>query len=323
MQQIEQLVSDTNQMVKNAVAKGLGHFPKYLPSWLFYDAAGDLIFQEIMGLPEYYLTACESEIIETHKHEWLTLFQSSNEPFELIEFGAGDGTKTEILLRHFMEQRSIFQYRPVDISGHVLSGLTKRLQVGLPNIDIRPIVGRYEEMASLVVSSRRKIYLFMGANIGNFEWDDAISFVQSVADQMRPDDLFLVGFDMQKDKEIIRAAYDDKTGVTAQFNLNLLRRLNREINADFDLTQFYHKATYSEATGEARSYLVSKCSHIVSLEGIEETFYFDDGEMINTEISLKYSTSMIEKLAKSAGLSIVGRYCDRQNFFCDVLFTVE
>lgn len=316
------IIDNYHTAIAHAVEEGFAKNPKHLPSWLFYDEAGDKIFQAIMRMPEYYLTGCEYEILNGHKENLRQHFTSDGSIFDLIEFGAGDGLKTEILLRHFSEQRTSFQYMPVDISSSVLDQLTERLLAAVPSLSIQPVNKPYDE-ALVSVQERdhnRKVYLFLGANIGNFIPADAEHFVATIAASMEQDDQLLIGFDLKKDPRLVQAAYDDPHGITRDFNLNLLVRLNRELGADFQPGQFTHYPYYDPETGITKSYLVSMNDQDVHIEALHKTIHFKRWEIIHTEVSQKYDVAMIEKLAARTGLEIVQYYYDRKYYFTDVLF---
>lgn len=302
-----------------AVEKGFSQSPKRLLSWLFYDEAGDKIFQSIMEMPEYYLTRSEHDILETNKDELLKLFRTHG-PFNLIELGAGDGRKTEILLKHFSKNNTRFVYTPIDVSETVLKTLADRLLKNIPNLDIRPINNQYDDaLIKLGHGELSMVFLFFGATIGNFTPGDATRFVKKISAGMRQHDQFLIGFDLKKDPRLIQTAYDDPHGKTRDFNLNLLVRLNREAGANFNLENFSHYACYSPETGQNRSYLVSKTAQDVYIKGADKSFHFDQWEVIHTEISQKYDNEMIAHLASEAGLQIVQYFYDSKNYFCDVL----
>ncbi len=308
--------------VAEAVEEGFSQTPKRLPSWLFYDETGDKIFQAIMQMPEYYLTNCEYSIFKNYKEALRQKFFKDGSPFNLVELGAGDGLKTEILLTHFNAEELEFKYSPIDVSETVLLQLQDRLKQSIPELSIEPINSRYmEAIESLADDDLRKVYLFLGANIGNFSVGGATQFLSSIAEKMNDDDLLLTGFDLKKDPRVILAAYDDPHGITSDFNLNLLTRLNRELGADFKLDQFSHNPFYDPSTGTTKSYLVSLADQDVYLEACDKVVQFDQWEVIHTEVSQKYDIKMIEKMASDAGFSIVDIFYDDRRYFCDVLFS--
>ncbi len=307
--------------VAQALEEGFSQTPKRLPSWLFYDETGDKIFQAIMHMPEYYLTTCEYEILQMNKGKLLCHFKAVQSPFNLIELGAGDGLKSEILLKHFTEARAEFIYSPIDVSETVLQQLVGRLQHSVPRLSINPINKRYDEAIELLQQDEfRKIFLFMGANIGNFNVKEATKFVSSTSKSMSPGDQLLIGFDLKKDPRLIQAAYDDPHGITRDFNLNLLVRLNRELGAQFQLDQFHHYPYYDPETGMTKSYLVSLKNQDVYFEACDKVVHFNRWEIIHTEVSQKYDMPMIDELASRAGLEVVDAFFDCKHYFCDVLF---
>lgn len=307
------------------VRMGLQQLPKRLSSQFFYDAEGSRIFQEIMHSPEYYLTRSEYEILASFKADLLRAFTVGQRPFDLVELGAGDGLKTKILLGYLAEQQAAFTYAPVDISADALAGLVADVQQQWPDLQLRPQHNDYFNALDHLSneSDNRKIILFLGSNIGNFAPGDAVDFYRQLSDRLRPGDLVLTGFDLQKHPAVIHAAYNDRQGLTRAFNLNLLRRINRELNADFDLTAFDHYETYSPETGEARSYLVSQKVQTVSINALDMIVPFQPGEVIHTEISRKFTRTQIEQLAERTGFSTTGWFTDEKGYFADVLYCKE
>ena len=304
-----------------AVWAGFEKKPKRLPSWLFYDETGDKIFQAIMRMPEYYLTACEYEILQLHKGALRKRAEADGTPFNLVELGAGDGFKTEILLKHFTDHRLPFTYSPVDVSESVLTQLQQRLQASVPGLVIHPINRRYQDAMDFLSNDEvRKVYLFMGANIGNFVPEDAVSLASHISSSMRDGDQLLIGFDLKKDPRLIQSAYDDPHGITRDFNMNLLVRLNRELGAQFQLDQFRHYPYYDPATGMTKSYLVSLQDQDVYFDAFENHVHFDRWEIIHTEVSQKYDLEMIRHLAKKSALSVRDTFYDCRHYFCDIMF---
>lgn len=304
----------------DAITQGFAKTPKRLPSWLFYDETGDKIFQAIMRMPEYYLTACEYEIMRMQKDKIMQRFQADHTDFNLVELGAGDGFKTEILLTHFREHHLSFRYSPIDVSENVLAQLENRLRDSISDLVVNPIHARYSEALDLLKDEvGRKVFLFLGANIGNFSVPEATDFIRSIGASMHDDDQLMIGFDLKKDPRLIKAAYDDPHGVTRDFNLNLLVRLNRELGAQFQLDQFTHYPFYDPETGLTKSYLISQQAQDVFIEGLEKSIHFDRWEVIHTEVSQKYDMAMIERLAEKAGLEVTEYFYDCKHYFCDVL----
>ena len=305
------------------VLSGLRATPKRLPSKYFYDDRGSDLFRQIMTLDEYYLTDAEYRVFEQQKNALLQAVQPQGKPFQLVEFGSGDGAKTKVLLQHFTDRGARFEYVPIDISKGAMDGLCDSLHEELPELECSPIVGDYfEALAQLdeSASDKRKCILFLGSNIGNFKRKDAPSFFREIRRYLSPGDFLLVGVDLQKDPRQIAAAYDDAEGVTAAFNLNLLTRINRELGADFDTEQFGFYSNYNIETGEVRSYLVSKQAQQVYIEAVDEVVRFGAHEYIHTEISRKYSLIELDELAAQCGFEVAEHLTDDRAWFVDSLW---
>ena len=304
------------------VKEGLTASPKRLSSKYFYDEQGSRLFQEIMKLPEYYLTRSEFEVFSTRKTAIGELLANQAGEFDLVELGAGDGTKTRILLREFLDQGLTFSYLPVDISEDALNNLVRALKEELPSLVVEGVAQEYfEGLRQLKLNSqRKKLVLFLGSNIGNFNDQEALKFMRSLRDQLNPGDMLMVGFDLRKDPRLILAAYNDSAGVTREFNLNLLRRINRELGANFDLEKFDHYPVYDPMTGEARSYIVSKEAQEVYIEAINQTISFGLAEPIHTEISRKYTLEQVATLGKEAGFEPLVEYFDGRQYFVDAVW---
>jgi L-histidine Nalpha-methyltransferase len=304
------------------VLAGLISTPKSLSSKYFYDDEGSRLFMEIMKLPEYYLTRSELEVFTTQTDGIFLAFSENTDGFDLIELGAGDGTKTAVLVDHFLRQNVDFTYLPVDISQEALDALSGQFRTKFPGLAITPKNGDYFRILESLKngSGRRKILMFLGSNIGNFSPDEALDFFRQLRGVMNEDDLLFTGFDLQKDPHVIVRAYDDAQGVTAAFNLNLLRRLNRELGATFDLEKFSHYAVYRPVECAARSFLISREKQSVFIGALDRSFDFEQWEAIFMEISQKYSLSMIENLAAESGFRIKTNFFDSRNYYTDSLW---
>jgi L-histidine N-alpha-methyltransferase len=309
-------------MFAQDVLAGLQAEPKKLSSKYFYDEKGSQLFQEIMALSEYYLTDCEFQLLDQWKEEMLEAFASDGQEFHLLELGAGDGSKTKLLLEHFSQAKSNFEYWPIDISKSALDGLFDDLQESLPNLICRPLHGSYEAaLAQLPEKGEaRRVLLFMGSNIGNFDTKGGIDFLQKLSQQMRSGDLLLLGADLKKAPRQILAAYDDAAGVTAAFNLNLLTRINRELDADFDLQQFEFFPYYDPISGELKSHLLSKIEQTVALKALDQTIEFKAWEPIHTEVSRKYDLEELVDMGEAAGLQAERYWLDEKGWFVNYLF---
>lgn len=303
------------------VQSGLTAVPKFLSSKYFYDDAGSRFFQQIMELPEYYLTRAETEIFQHRTREIIESFTAGNQSFDLIELGAGDGTKTAILVDRLLEQKIDFNYVPIDISAKAIEFLTTKFKSLFPDLSIKPQFGDYFKILESLKSdsSRPKIIFFLGSNIGNFSRDESISFLTRLRNIINENDLLFIGFDLQKDPHTIRHAYDDAKGVTAAFNLNLLKRINSELGANFDIAKFSHYAAYSPLDGAAKSFLISREKQEVFIESLNQTFSFNAWEPIFMEISQKYTPAMIEEIAQQSGFKVLENFYDEKKFFSDTL----
>ncbi|MDQ3192543.1 MAG: L-histidine N(alpha)-methyltransferase [Bacteroidota bacterium] len=318
---------DYNQFVFNNEFKkdiliGLTAFPKYIDSKYFYDKRGDELFQQIMDLPEYYLTNCELEILQKYKEEILRIFNPTGH-FNLIDLGAGDGFKTKILISHFLEQNLDYTYVPVDISSNAVESLKSDLEMEFDTIDVEGISKDYFSAIKELDNSSRKIILFLGANIGNFNRKKAESFFTELSKVVSKEDILIIGFDLKKNPDIILAAYNDKAGVTKDFNLNLLHRINQELGANFDVSLFEHSPQYDSITGEARSFLVSTISQEIKIPALDLVVSFYEGETIHSEISRKYDLQEIENLAISSGFKIIENLLDSKKYFTDSVWKIK
>jgi len=303
------------------VMTGLKAPNKYLQSKYFYDERGDRLFQEIMACPEYYPTRCEMEILQDQSPALAKLFLDYSSSFDLVELGPGDATKSRHLLRALLDTAAEFTYYPIDISSNIIRSLERSLPEDLPGLQMQGLNGEYLHRMEWVnaLSARRKIVLFMGANIGNMTMQQATVLCRQLHDRMRPGDLLLIGFDLKKDPSLILDAYNDAQGITRDFNLNLLARINREMNADFDLQQFQHYPVYDPGTGSCKSYLISRRRQQVHL-GHGELVSFKEAEPIFMEISQKYTLEETDQLAEQSGFKREHTFCDSRNWFADVLW---
>ncbi|PWS29455.1 L-histidine N(alpha)-methyltransferase [Pedobacter yonginense] len=303
---------------------GLKSEPKFMQSKYFYDEKGDYIFQQIMNMEEYYLTDAEMDILSNQTAQLAKVITAPGDPFDLIELGAGDATKSVHLLKALIEQKHDFTYFPIDISEHVIADLEENLPLKLPTLNLQGLNGDYFAMLKRAteISSRRKVMLFMGANIGNMNVDEARDFCIDLRNLLSKGDMLIVGFDLKKNPQQILAAYDDEAGITSSFNLNLLQRINRELEGDFDLDGFEHYASYDPETGACKSYLISLKNQEVKI-GQKERISFAANEYIFMEISQKYSLKEIEQLAKSSGFNVLTHFSDAKGYFVDAVWTLN
>ncbi len=313
---------DVKRDFANHVQDGLSARPRWLSSKYIYDAEGSKLFEQIMALPEYYLTRAEYSILEQRSADIAKRLPDWAD-FDVIEFGAGDGTKTRLLLAELLKQRR-FRYLPVDISEQALKDIQLNFSNWLPELDLVPQQAEYfAALDSLKSNGRPKLVLFLGSNIGNFSTEQTLDFLRQLYALLSPGDCLLTGFDLKKEPQRILAAYHDSKGVTQEFNRNLLHRINRELGGDFNPEHFEFFPSYHPETGEMRAYLVSTCSQDVYIETLGEVFHFEAWDAIHTEISRKYTLPRIEELAAKSGFELAEHFLDSQGDFVDSLWQVK
>lgn len=319
--QVATVSKNTTTKFYKDVIKGLRSTPKHLDSKYFYDERGDELFQQIMNCDDYYLTNCEMEILKTQSADIASTIFAAEKTFDVIELGAGDCSKSVHLLRQIFRRNKSFTFFPVDISTHVIDLIEEDLPKKVRGLNIHGLNGEYIEMLKQAnrISAKRKLVLFMGSNIGNMNYEQSIAFCKEVRNCLQLGDCLLIGFDLKKDPQIILKAYNDKKGITREFNLNLLKRINNELNSDFVIENFTHFPVYNPESGECKSYLISTCKQKVSI-GDTEIIEFDENETIHTEISTKYSVEQINKLADLTGFKTIEHFFDSKNWFVDVLW---
>jgi dimethylhistidine N-methyltransferase len=292
---------------------GLTSRPKTLPCKLFYDDRGSQLFEEITRLPEYYPTRTELGILQDSAKE---IVQAAGTPVSIVELGAGTATKTSALLRAFARRQLRVKYFPVDISPGALADAKGRIKDECQNVTVLPVVADFSDgFHFLREIPGRKLVLYLGSSIGNFEWNDAITMLSKVRQQLAAGDALLLGTDMVKSAEILVPAYDDAQGVTAQFNKNILVRLNRELAANFDVDSFRHIAEWSPERSRMEIFLESTRPQKVTLRMPQLTVPFRAGERIHTENSHKYTLEMVERMLCVSGYKLEKTWFDRQKWF--------
>jgi L-histidine Nalpha-methyltransferase len=308
--------------VAAAARKGLTAKNKNLPSWMFYDASGTALFNEITNLPEYYLRKSEMEILARFSDAIAYNFRSFAKEWDIIEFEAGDVSKTTIFVNAFTNNGIRLIYHAVNISEHASNNLKESCAARLS--DVHVVTHEMDYLAALrsipVENKRRRLILFLGAGIGNFELHDAGVFLKSVSSLLRPDDRLLISFDLMKSPAVIEKAYYDYKGVTSLFHKNLLTRLNKEVDADFNLTEFEHWSLYDVVSGACRCYLVSVKKHEVNLKRLNLKVSFNPWETISTQLSQKYNEDMIFELAGVSNLTVERMIYDDRRYFSFVFF---
>lgn len=304
------------------VLKGLKSTPKYLSSKYFYDDKGSKIFQQIMQMPEYYLTQCEQDILINYGDSIVKIISRGSGQYHLIELGSGDGQKTQLLLHKMVSDPAFGYYMPIDISDKANQEIRKKLSATIPHDRILPQTGDYFDMiANLGQNLKgRKVILFLGSNIGNFSEIEIAQFLGNLYNVMNCGDFLLIGFDLKKSPDIIQKAYDDPHGLTKNFNINLLHRINEELDADIQIENFDHLAQYDPVSGEMRSFLVSGLHQRVKLGCLGEEITFSAQETIFTELSRKYDADGIQRLANIFNFRIVGSFTDQKGYFLNSLW---
>lgn len=299
--------------LRTEVLRGLTATPKTLPPKLFYDATGAELFERITTLPEYYLTRAELEILQARAGEIADL---AGPRAALVEYGSGAGQKVRLLLDAFEAAgEPAAAYVPIDISREQLAAVAAEVAAEYPRVPVRPVCADYTAPLHLPDLPRRarRVAFFPGSTIGNFAPVDAAAFLRRIRRTVADDGILVLGVDRRKDAATLDAAYDDAAGVTAAFNLNLLRRLNRELDADFALDRFRHRAFFDDAASRVEMHLVSLDAQVVRVAG--ERIAFEAGESIWTESSYKYDRPALEVLVSSAGFRIGRLWTDAAERF--------
>ncbi len=313
-----------NKIFAKDIKEGLSQFPKQIPSKYFYDERGSSLFSEIMKQPEYYLTNAELEIFQLKSKEIIEQLKVRKDtPFELIELGAGDGYKTIEFLKVLEKEQYQYDYIPIDISQKALDQIKSTVANQLPETTIYPKKGDYFEILhDLKKSSHPKVLFFLGSNIGNMKDELANTFLKRLAENLSKGDQLLLGVDLMKSKSIIYPAYNDSKGITSAFNLNLLERINREFDANFDLLKFKHCPEYDEELGIAKSAIQSMDKQSVEIKALDFIVHFEAGEMVYTEISRKYSNSILDKICSGTEWEIKGKLTDHRGYFADYILEI-
>ncbi len=311
--------------VAEAAHKGLLATPKWLPAWLFYDARGSELFEQITRLPEYYPTRTERAIFTTHAENIIRAALElsparTGKSLRLVELGAGSASKTGILLSAAVRQQGATEYLPIDVSVSALDEAQRCLSGVLHNVTVRPQVANYvTEPFRIPRHDGPTLALYIGSSIGNFHPDEAVEILRNLRTRLRPGDSLLLGTDLVKDSKTMLAAYDDASGVTAAFNLNLLRHLNRELNADFDLSAFQHRAIWNQQASRIEMHLCSTRAQTVKFPNAGLHVSLAAGETIHTENSYKFTSAAIQSLLQQAGFSAVQTWHDANAWFAVTL----
>jgi L-histidine Nalpha-methyltransferase len=309
-----------DERVSVAVREGLTSRPKRLPAWLFYDDEGSRLFDAITELPEYYLTRTERAILAANAAEMIAQAAASSR-LRIVELGAGSADKTRVLLKAATELQGAVLFEPVDVSASALDGARQRIELEIPGVTVAPRVMDYTDGDSSrlhlgpVDCRERRLVVYIGSSIGNFEPHQAAKLLRRVRAGLRTGDCFLMGVDQAKEDSVLLAAYDDEAGVTAAFNRNLLVRLNRELDAEFEPEAFAHCALWNGARSRIEMHLRSRDAQRIQLGALGLTVDFAAGESIHTENSYKYQPGQAEALLADAGFRTEATWTDERGWF--------
>ena len=299
-----------------AVSEGLCSRPKWLPPWLFYDAAGSRLFEQITELPEYYVTRTEHGILQARAEEMIAR-AAEQDALRIVELGAGSASKTSLLLSAAVARQDTVIYEPVDVSATALEGAQERIEREIPGVLVCPRVADYTRDFTLDAPfyGERRMVLYIGSSIGNFEPHQAEQLLRNVRAALGPKDSILLGVDLVKDQPILQAAYDDCAGVTGAFNRNILSRLNRELGATFDVSTFAHRARWNARQSRMEMHLESLGTQRVDIPALDLRLHFTKGETIHTENSYKYKPGQAEATLAAAGFEPVQTWNDDRDWF--------
>ncbi len=298
------------------VLNGLTGQPKTLSPWMFYDEEGSRLFEAITELPEYYVTRTERNILALHADEIVSTAAGGRD-LAMIELGAGTATKTGLLLNAAVGLQGSVTYYPIDVSATALEEARIRLEAEMPEVTVEPIVADYTEgmRQNSAVQAGRRLVLYIGSSIGNFSPADAVDVLRGVRSELSPGDGLLLGTDMVKDPDVLRAAYDDAAGVTAQFNMNMLARINRELDANFNPQLFRHQARWNEQQSRIEMHLESLLTQKVMVRALDLQLRFKLGETIHTENSYKFTDQRALALLTRAGFRLRRQWSDAKGWF--------
>ncbi len=310
--------ADLASALRDDVRSGLGSTPKALAPKYFYDARGSELFEDITRLPEYYPTRAERSILEARSSEIADLTRARS----LVELGSGSSEKTHVLLRALSRLGTLERYVPVDVSVDAIQGALPGLVEAYPGLEVHGVVADFERHLHLLPVGGPRLVVFLGGTIGNFEQVQRADFLRAVGDTMAPGDALLIGTDLVKDPSRLVAAYDDAAGVTADFNLNVLRVMNSSLGADFEVGAFEHVAVWDEVQEWIEMRLRSTRDQRVRLAGLDLEIDFAAGEEMRTEISAKFRREGIRDELEKAGLSPAGFWTDEAGDYALSLATV-
>jgi L-histidine Nalpha-methyltransferase len=294
------------------VVEGLSATPKWLPYHHFYDARGSELFERITDLEEYYPTNCERDILRFFGEE---IVAKAGYPREIVEFGSGSAEKTRILLRAALEAGPVC-FVPIDISTSAVLQAGQSLVEEFEGLRVRALAAEYRQgLDALETGGPSRLFLFMGSSIGNLFDEESAEFLKEIRSVARPSDRLLLGADLAKAEDVVFRAYNDSEGVTAEFNKNLLRRINRELGGTFDLKAFRHEAPYLPGEGHVEMRLYSTRAQDVCVEAASQNFHFAEGEYVWTERSRKYTEGRLDGIVEQGGWATEASWFDRRRWF--------
>jgi dimethylhistidine N-methyltransferase len=305
-----------DEQLARAVRTGLGSRPKTLPPWLFYDEAGSELFEQITELPEYYLTRTERAIFENHANE-MVASAANGARLRFTELGAGSAEKTRVLMKAALARQNELVFEAVDVSATALLAAQARIERDIPGVNVDLLEMDYTNGFDLDAcdTGERRLVLYIGSSIGNFEPEEAARILRKVRKQLHEGDGLLLGVDLVKDESTLLAAYDDAAGVTAAFNKNMLVRMNRELCADFDLDRFSHRAVWNESMSRMEMHLESCTEQRVRFAALDWEVEFGARETIHTENSYKFRPGDAEKMLAAAGFASARTWTDERGWF--------
>jgi L-histidine N-alpha-methyltransferase len=306
-----QVPSQEPASMAEELRRGLLRTPKMLPSKYFYDERGSKLFERITELPEYYLTRAEQALLERTASELARLTR----PEELIELGSGSARKTRLLLDAGLQRRTLRRYLALEVSEEIAKRSSCSLARDYPGLQVHALVGDFAEHLGRIPHGRRRLVALLGSTIGNFAGPEAVDLLRKVTTLLGGDDWFLLGTDLVKDRAVLEAAYNDSRGITAEFNRNILRVINHLFGGNFDSRAFEHVAFYNEREARIESYLRSRRAQAVHLSGIGLDVRFQEGELLWTEVSCKYTRASVERMLEGAGLVLEHWFTDRERRF--------
>lgn len=297
------------------VYRGLTACPKTLRPWLFYDERGSELFEQITELPEYYPTRTERSILSEHADQ-IVAKAAGCEQLAIIELGAGTATKTGLLLKAAVRRQSEVIYHAIDVSSTALDEAKRRIEAELEGVAVVPRVGDYTEgLGQVDADGQRRMVLYIGSSIGNFEPTDAVQLLRDIRRELNPGEKLLLGVDMVKDQKILLSAYDDAAQVTAEFNKNVLTRINRELGANFNLQLFRHRARWNEERSRIEMHLESLMAQRVSIPALELEIKLQRGETIHTENSYKFRDKGVIEMLERADFHLSDHWTDEHEWF--------